>query len=74
MSRLNGLSALCLSQCSCLRTGAESCDEEGLLDESGAEEKPSPESSTLKPFLWISCDGIRPKLYFLWKNSMLLIL
>ena len=33
----------------------ESCPEEGRFDdddESGAEEKPSPESSTLKPFLW----------------------
>ena len=54
----------------------ESCAEEGWLDDekSGAEDKPGPESSTLKPFLWISCDGIRPKLYFLWKNSLLLIL
>ena len=46
----------------------ESCAEEGRLvdedSESGAEDKPSPESSTLKPFLWISCDRIRPKLFF----------
>ena len=54
----------------------ESCAEEGWLDDEkfGAEDKPSPESSTLKLFLWISCDGIRPKLFFCWKNSMLLIL
>ena len=112
VSRLNGLSALCLSQWACLRTLLtsktpanvqngdkevtvysfvklafistsshmrdvsirlsdvlkESCAEEGRLvdeeSESGAEDKPSPESSTLKPFLWISCDRIRPKLFF----------
>ena len=54
----------------------EPCAEEGRLDddESGVDDQPSPESNTLKPFLWISCDGIRRKLYFLWKNSMLLIL
>ena len=30
--------------------------------------KPGPEYSTLKPFLWIFCDGIKPKLSFLGKT------
>eukprot|EP00434_Breviolum_minutum_P041672 symbB.v1.2.037071.t2/scaffold5370.1/size27944/4 len=50
----------------------QNADKESFADESDksseAEDKPGPEYSTLKPFLWIFCDGIKPKLSFLGKT------